>query len=231
MQFQQLELDLWQELEQAAAVPQLADLKQLCTLLEQAIAQLPQSQQLAAAGDAIGQIAQIYARRSQWLISTWEEAHAEADTTLPVLSVEDLDAWVRQTMSIELDAFVQQPASKRQRQKRTQPHLTDSVAGVVEKKTLLEAFDSQIQAADSTNTHDIDSSVDLENVSQWIKAISQWMQPHDGEAVSLLQLQQGLEMPLVDVWLGLLLSQKQHYVWEQRGDFYHEAGELWLSLG
>jgi len=133
-------------------------------------------------------------------------------------------------MSVELDAFLQQPASKRQRQKRTQPRPTDSVAGVVEKKILLEAFDSQIQAADSTNIQDIDSSVDLENVSQCTEAIAQWMQQHDGEAVSLLQLQQGLEMPLVDVWLGLLLSQQQ-YVWEQRGDFYHEAGELWLSLG
>jgi hypothetical protein len=104
------------------------------------------------------------------------------------------------------------------------------VAGVVEKKTLLEAFNSQIQAADSTNMQDIDCSVDLENVSQWTEAIAQWMkQQCNGEAISLLQLQQALGMPLVDIWLGLLLSQEQQYEWETGGDFYPEAGQIWLK--
>jgi hypothetical protein len=86
MQYQQLELDLWQELESAAAVPHSADLKQLCHLLEQVVAQLPQSQQLAAAASAIEQLVGIYARRADWLIATWKEAHAEPDAALPVLS-------------------------------------------------------------------------------------------------------------------------------------------------
>jgi len=49
------------------------------------------------------------------------------------------------------------------------------------------------------------------NVSQCKEAIAHWMQQHDGEAVSLLGLQQGLGMQLVDIWLGLLLSQEQQY--------------------
>ncbi len=95
MQYRQLELDLWQELEEAAAVPQSADLKQ-CHLLEPAVAQLPQPQQLAAA-EAIEQLVGIYARRADWLIATWKEAHAEPDAALPVLSAPQLNAWLRQT--------------------------------------------------------------------------------------------------------------------------------------
>lgn len=227
MQYQQLELDLWQELESAAAVPQSADLKQLCHLLEQAVAQLPQPQQLAAAAEAIEQLVEIYARRADWLIATWKEAYAEPDAALPVLSAERLNAWVRQTMSVDLDAFVQKP-TKRQQQKQPLPSPTNSVASLVEKQTLLEAFASQIRAADSTEQY-VDASVELENTSQWTSAISQWMQQCGTEKVSLFGLQQALGMPLVEVWLGLLLSKEHSYEWEKSGDFYDDATKVWIS--
>lgn len=225
--YEQLELDLWQELEEAAAVPQLAQLNKLCDLLDQALSQLPESQQLVVAGNAIGQIAQIYARRFQWLIASWEEAHAELDTTLPVLSVEEMEAWVRQTMSVELDAFVQQPAIKRQRQKRTELSPADSLAGPVEKETLLETFDSQIEAAESMNKNGIDSSVDLEDVSQWTRAVAQRLEQLRFKTISLTELQQELGMPLIEVWLGVLLSGQEAYQLEQWGDFY-EPNSIWL---
>lgn len=50
----------------------------------------------------------------------------------------------------------------------------------------------------------------------------------DGEAVSLIQLQQALGMPLVEVWLGLLLADQGQYLLEQRGDFYDPL-EIWLT--
>lgn len=49
----------------------------------------------------------------------------------------------------------------------------------------------------------------------------------DGEAVSLIQLQQALGMPLVEVWLGLLLADQGQYLLEQRGDFYSLPG-IWV---
>ena len=45
-----------------------------------------------------------------------------------------------------------------------------------------------------------------ENIPKWQQAITLWLQQHQGEKVSLLQLQQALGMPLVEVWLGLLHS-------------------------
>jgi len=48
------------------------------------------------------------------------------------------------------------------------------------------------------------------------------MAQHQEDKVSLWQLQQALEMPLVEVWLGLLHS-PQPYQWEGQGEFYREA--------
>jgi hypothetical protein len=68
---------------------------------------------------------------------------------------------------------------------------------------------------------------DAEDVAEWAGAISRWMQQRgDAETVSLTQLQQGLGMQIVEVWLGLLLSQEQ-YEWEQRGEFYNLQG-IWF---
>ena len=68
-----------------------------------------------------------------------------------------------------------------------------------------------------------------EQVSHWSAAIAQWMQQLcDGDAVSLTKLQQALEMPLVDIWLGLLLSPMHQYNWETGEEFYLYAGEILL---
>lgn len=50
---QQSQASLWQELHVAIARPASADLRRLCDLLDWAIAQLPEREQLAIAGSAI----------------------------------------------------------------------------------------------------------------------------------------------------------------------------------
>ncbi len=67
-----------------------------------------------------------------------------------------------------------------------------------------------------------------ENIPKWQSAIATWIRQHRGEKVSLLQLQQALGMPLVEVWLGLLHSPTP-YQWEQQGEFYREAQDMWIS--
>ncbi len=39
-----------------------------------------------------------------------------------------------------------------------------------------------------------------ENIELWQQAIANWMQQHQGAKVSLLQLQQELGIPLVEIW-------------------------------
>ncbi|HEY9845825.1 MAG TPA: hypothetical protein V6D03_06460 [Candidatus Caenarcaniphilales bacterium] len=228
MQTTQLELKLWSELEEASTTPEAADLVHLWQELETALGELPQEQRLPIAGKAIAQIVEVFALRCDLILSAWEEAHNDEGPTID----EDATAGlVRQTMSLDLSELMEHPvAQKRQRQSRT-PAI-DSVAEPVDKAALLEAFASEIelveaqaqaQSAPLAVAHD-------ENVVGWMSAISQWLElRQSSEPVSLMQLQQGLEMSLVEVWLGLLLAQEQHYELEQQGDFYDAEG-IWLQF-
>lgn len=54
------------------------------------------------------------------------------------------------------------------------------------------------------------------------------MQQSGSKPVSLIQLQQALEMPSIEVWLGLLLGEQEPYEWKTGGDFYHDARNLFL---
>ncbi len=76
---------------------------------------------------------------------------------------------------------------------------------------------------------DLQTALDVahdESVSEWGAAISlrldEWEQPQ--QSVGLLELQKSVEMPLVQVWLGLLLN---GFTIEQRGDFY-DAAQVWV---
>jgi hypothetical protein len=63
----QLQLNLWQQLEQAQAEPQATDWRQLCLAFDEAIDRPPVGQRLATAADAIEQMADVLvARASAW---------------------------------------------------------------------------------------------------------------------------------------------------------------------
>lgn len=101
MAMQQTATDLWQELKDGMALPQAADLKRLCELLDWAIAQLPENQQLEVAGRAIEQMAEIYALRFNLLMGIWEQADTLSEQALPVLDLEAIEVWIRQSMSVD----------------------------------------------------------------------------------------------------------------------------------
>jgi len=67
-----------------------------------------------------------------------------------------------------------------------------------------------------------------ENIPQWQNEIALWMSQHQGTKVSLWQLQQSLDMPLVEIWLGLLHSPTPHH-WEGTEEFYRDARDFWLG--
>ncbi len=61
-------------------------------------------------------------------------------------------------------------------------------------------------------------------MEKWQRAIAKYLEHIKGE-ISLTQLQGGLKMPMVEVWLGLLLG---GFTLEQRGDFYHNPN-VWVK--
>ncbi len=143
MQATQLELKLWDELEQASATPETVDLDHLWQELEDALRLLPHEQRLGMAGKAIAQIVEVFALRSDLLLSAWEDAHNDEG---PAVDEDAIAGLVRQTMTLDLSDLMEESAPE-QRQPRTQPVL--SVAGPVDKAALLEAFDSEIELVEA----------------------------------------------------------------------------------
>lgn len=67
-----------------------------------------------------------------------------------------------------------------------------------------------------------------ENIPKCQSAIALWIKQYQGGKVSLERLQQALDMPLVEVWLGLLHSPTPQQ-WDGTGDFYREARDFWIG--
>ncbi|MBD2035327.1 hypothetical protein H6F76_09860 [Leptolyngbya sp. FACHB-321] len=85
--------------------------------------------------------------------------------------------------------------------------------GVIDKQALLDALDAMQPL----------SRAHAENVGAWSSAIADYLQQHP--STLLVEAQQSLKMPLVELWIGALLSGQVKL--EQRGNFY-QADSIWL---
>jgi len=222
----QLEFTLWQELEAAAREPVAADLAHLWQKLEQSIAEidkLDRSQQLQVAGEAIAQIVEVYVLRAKVILATLE---FEDNSKGPILSEDFLAGLMRQSMSVNLsdlmeDLFLEDATLESQVAETT----TGSIAVPVDQKTA----QAMARQARKDAKKILQELAEQECVSEWVGAIALWMQQHcRSQSVSLLELQQELGMPMVEVWLGLL--QGQQYELKQCGDFYDPRG-IWIVPG
>ncbi len=219
---------LWQELEEAADLPEEADLRNLCQMLDQAIALVPPELRFQVAGDAFLQLAKVYAARANALLSGWERS---GKPVAPILTAEGLaDLLVRQSLRLDLSELVQIPEHKYLHSEDLELSVSQdsSVVGLMERAALFKLLEGvPLPEFDSlTNPLDVAHS---EPISEWVEAISAWMQQNcRSQAVSLVELQQGLELPMVEVWLGLL--QGQQYKLKQCGDFYDPRG-IWVMPG
>lgn len=207
----QLKLALWEALQ--AAPIQLQEYKplQFYEVLWQVLPNLPTDQQLQFAEQIYEQIVDTFFLKAKYLISEWEQNHRsptiEAEDTaqseLPVLSLEDLDAWVRQSMSVKFEDFLAKPATKRQRARK--PKNEDSIAGEVSKEAALELA-ARVEAAQNAREM-VQKLAGEEDPIAWAGAISNWLQQYaPDQPVTLMELCRGLEMPLVAIWIGLLLG-------------------------
>jgi len=145
MRTTQLELNLWDELEEASTTPETVDLVHLWQELETALALLPHEQRLPMAGKAIEQIAEVFALHSDFILSAWEEEHNEEGPAVDEVAIAGL---VRQTINFDLSDLMEEPvAAQRQRQPRAAA--AESIAGLVDKAALLEAFDSELELVEA----------------------------------------------------------------------------------
>jgi hypothetical protein len=224
MEMRQLELDLWQPLDAAVRYPETANVQRLCDALEGAIADHPLQEQLQIAGELLRQISEVYAARATWLMDGWEYRHNPQE---PIVAL-DADAnFFVQSLSLDLDDLFEEPEAvvyPSERRSRSAPQGT--IVGELDKEALLNALDQQLaEHPEMTESEAFEAAISVahgENVTEWVGAITRILKGEDRR--SLLEVQQCLGMPWVEVWLAVLLG---GYQVEQRGEFYQRE-TIWV---
>lgn len=215
MTHESLNQDLTHAIKQAIADPISADLQKLLDGLERSLLGLAEETQLRIAGNIFAQLVEIYASRFEQILGSWEEKYSPVQEE-PVLTADMLQDVLRHSMTLNLEEVVEDLPSP---SLTFQP--TNSMIGEVEKATLLEFLHQFDQEQAKQSVLNIAHS---ENISRWVEAIAHWLQAHPDPEISLLELQESLRMPLIEVWLALLLG---GYRIEQRGEFY-QTEAVWI---
>jgi hypothetical protein len=229
-QFEWIDLPVWAAIKVAASEPEEADLGLLWQEVEAAIFQgkgtanvnLGCLGRLQVAGEAISQITDLFELRSQL---AFESIQAVGSDDGPVMSGDAFDRYVRQTMQIDFDIYIEPLSSLPRKVSEFSESEVDEVRSIVteiDRKVLLEAILSEPVDPETAYKEAIGLAHD-EDVSAWGATISARLEEW-GEPVSLLALQGAIEMPLVQVWLALLLN---GMTLEQRGDFY-QTEQVWI---
>ena len=225
MELQQLEIDLWLSLETATQFPETADVRSLCTALEQTITEQPLAEQLAVAGDVLMQLSEVYVARAELMFSRWERRHNPQE---PVVDLEGCVDLFVQSLSLDITDLFEEPEPLQYPANRKKKTLSQegSVVGEVDKEALLNWVDQMEQEQPLNELQMAEQIRELahgENVEEWVRAIAQYLQ-HLHSNIRLPDLQQALKMSIVELWLGLLLG---GYPLEQQGEFY-DSQTLWI---
>jgi len=231
MEIEQLELDLWRSLSTAIKFPETADFQGLYNALESEIAHQPVREQLQIAAQALVELAQVYAARVELLLSGWERRYNPAE---PVVDLENCVELFVQSLHLDVAELFEPDAPVNYPENRSSKKTSvadGSLVSQVDKSVMLNALEAIVtESAQTPDDTDPLNVAHAENISQWSEAISAWMQKKSSSksVVSLLELQQGLRMPIVEVWLGLLLGGQERYGLEQQGTFYSAPDEIFV---
>ncbi len=210
----QLELDLWQQLNQAEAVPVESDLQQLQERLDLVVAQLPLEEKLSTAGTALLQMAEILSRRAEVFLRDWRDAYNDDG---PILDLDDELEMVRQSMVLD-DELIAEPDPVT---RRTLPkEECESIVALKDKASILEELETELRVEQPDEVLQV---LEEEDVLAWVNAISTYLHGTSG-MVPLVELTQELHLSLVPIWLGMLLGGFQ---FEQRGGFYDQ--NVWIE--
>ncbi|MBD2056565.1 hypothetical protein H6F88_11150 [Oculatella sp. FACHB-28] len=147
--------------------------------VEEAISQIPGSEQLQLAGEAFLRLAEVYAVRSETWIEEWE--HASRD---PAVDRDFFNDLVRQTIVVDLSELME-PVPPRKQRYRRETRQEGSIVAVVEKEAVLAMVD-QMEA--EVLKEDVLAIAHDENISAWIEAINQWLWAVAEDQVQFAQL-------------------------------------------
>lgn len=230
----QFALPLWTRLQAATDAPDTADLEELLTLLEESLQGLESGVQLQVAAEAIQQLAAVVYTRSEQI---WETLMAATQTVGVVMPMDAFDRYVRQTMAVDFEAFIE-PLSTlpradggRSPSAESEPETAETpetIVGELDRDRFLQALDEQMQQHPGFSEAEVMNQVFAiaheEDVSRWVGAIAGGLADHPHQSIPLVHLQHTLNQPLSHLWLGALLG---GFHLEQRGDFY-DTTQIWI---
>lgn len=221
------------DLRQAKLMPEGVDLRSLLGQIDPMLLALSEQQQLKIAGDLLLELTELYASRADALMTAWENAHQD-----PAIESDFFADLVRQTMALDLTELIEPPPPRKPR--RSKPTPDSSIVAPVEKSAILEMLDDlekqrqlemqdtdRILSAQEQTAQALEIAHD-ESIAAWVECITTGIQQQARSQsstsptspiveVPLIDLPQILNMPWIEVWLGLLLG---GFRLEQRGEFY-----------
>jgi len=216
----QMEWEMWDQLQQAQQMPEAINVAQMLDAVEATAAQLPEAERLRFAGDALLQIAELCAARAGALMTQWEESARD-----PIVDHGFFADVVRQTMAVDLSDLMEPARRRKPRTKRIKliEIQAGSIVAPVDKTAVLALVEQLEIEAEIQKQQGLAIASD-EDVTRWISEIAQWLQAVPEDLVSFAQLCHGLQMPWVEVWMGLLWG---GFELEQVGEFYQSA--IWVK--
>jgi hypothetical protein len=220
MKVKQLELDLWDVLSTARQTPEDANFPMVFKLLDLTLVDLDTRSQLRIAGEAVCQITNLFCDRSSFL---FEELHSRAVKGEPIMADDAFDRYVRQSMVVDFDQFIE-PLQSLPRKIPEQTKHGNSIVGAIDKGVLIQALEQERLLRFEEEFERAIITAHSEDVSSWIEAIEQYI-TNNSYPIRLQDLQTALKLPIVEIWLGLLLGD---FKLEQRGSFY-ESNKIWIS--
>ncbi len=136
MKVKQLELDLWDVISTARQYSEDANLPMVFKLLDLTLVDLDTRSQLRVAGEAVCQIADLFCDRSNFL---FEELHSRAVKGEPIMADEAFDRYIRQSMVVDFDQFIEQLQSL-PRKSPEQAKSINSVVAEIDKEVLIKSL-------------------------------------------------------------------------------------------
>jgi hypothetical protein len=220
MKVKQLELDLWDVISTAKQTPEDANLPMVFQLLDLALVDLDTRSQLQVAGEAVCQIADLFCDRSNFL---FEELHSRAANGEPIMADDAFDRYVRQSMVVDFDQFIE-PLPSLTRKIPEQQKNGNSIVGAIDKEVLIQSLEQANLLSFEEEFERVINTAHTENVSAWVEAIAHCI-ANNSSPIRLMDLQKAVQLPIIETWLGLLLGD---FNLEQRGEFY-DSSKIWIT--
>jgi hypothetical protein len=199
--------DFWKDLAFATAHPQAADVATLCQTLDALLIPLSSQDQLTWGAEAITRLSEIIHARSAFLIGDWEQRHNPSE---PQIQLEQsVDLFVQSQHLDFSDLFEPSDSVQYPTGRQSRLPLSGSVAGELDKQSLLAALDRQMEThpgmSDVEAFNTALSVAHTEDISAWTTAIATYLEQGHATA-SLTQLCEHLHLPRMALWLSLLLG-------------------------